>query len=124
PEHHAGLRYMLDRRTALGGSLPARIVSAPALKAPGDEFIQRYASGSGDKEPSTTMAFVDMLDKLLRDKELGKYVVPIIPDEARTFGMDPFFASRKIYSNVGQLYEPVDAEYKASAYREAKDGQI
>jgi pyruvate dehydrogenase E1 component len=123
-EDHAEIKYMRDRRTALGGPLPARLVRCPALKAPGPEFVQRYANGSGDKTPSTTMGFVDILDKLMRDKELGKYVVPIIPDEARTFGMDPFFATRKIYSNVGQLYEPVDAEYKATAYREAKDGQI
>ena len=118
------LQYMHDRRKALGGYLPARAVKAPALKAPGQEFVQPYVKGSGDKTPSTTMVFVDMLGRLLRDKELGKYVVPIIPDEARTFGMDPFFASYKIYSNVGQLYDPVDAEFQASAYREAKDGQI
>ena len=123
-EEHAELKYLKERRKVLGGSLPARIVRCPVLKAPGTEFVQRYANGSGDKTPSTTMTFVDMLDKLMRDKELGKYIVPIIPDEARTFGMDPFFANRKIYSNVGQLYEPVDAEYKASAYREAKDGQL
>ena len=83
-----------------------------------------YAKGSGDKAPSTTMVFVDMLGRLLHDQDLGKCVVPIIPDEARTFGMDPFFASYKIYSNVGQLYEPVDAEFQAAAYREAKDGQL
>jgi pyruvate dehydrogenase E1 component len=118
------LQYMHDRRKALGGYLPARSVKAPALKAPGQEFVQPYVKGSGDKTPSTTMVFVDMLGRLLRDKELGKYVVPIIPDEARTFGMDPFFASYKIYSNVGQLYDPVDAEFQASAYREAKEGQI
>jgi pyruvate dehydrogenase E1 component len=118
------MKYLKERRDAMGGSLPARLVKCPPLKAPGPDFVKRYAAGSGDKTPSTTMSFVDMLDKLLRDKELGQYVVPIIPDEARTFGMDPFFATRKIYSNVGQLYEPVDAEYKATAYREAKDGQI
>jgi pyruvate dehydrogenase E1 component len=123
-EDHAEIRYLNERRKALGGPLPARVVRCPALKAPGPEFVQRYAAGSGDKTPSTTMGFVDMLDKLMRDKDLGRYVVPIIPDEARTFGMDPFFATRKIYSNVGQLYEPVDAAYKATAYREAKDGQI
>jgi pyruvate dehydrogenase E1 component len=120
----AEMKYLKERRLALGGSLPARVVKCPSLKAPGTDFVQRYATGSGDKTPSTTMTFVDMLDKLMRDKDLGRYIVPIIPDEARTFGMDPFFATRKIYSNVGQLYEPVDAEYKATAYREAKDGQI
>jgi pyruvate dehydrogenase E1 component len=86
--------------------------------------VQTYDKGSGNKALSTTIAFVDMLGRLLRDKEIGKWIVPIIPDEARTFGMDPFFASYKIYSNVGQLYEPVDAQFHAAAYREAKDGQI
>src|SRR5262249_9086157 len=83
-----------------------------------------YVKGSGDKTPSTTMVFVDMLGRLLRNPGLGKYMVPIIPDEARTFGMDPFFAAYKIYSHAGQLYEPVDAEFQASACREAKDGQL
>src|SRR5439155_15510733 len=87
-------------------------------------FVNPYVKGSGDKTPSTTMVFVDMLGRLLKDKELGKLIVPIIPDEARTFGMDPFFATYKIYSSVGQLYEPVDAEFQASAYREALNGQI
>ena len=118
------MHYLLERRKALGGSLPARIVKCPTLKAPGPDFVERYVAGSGDKAPSTTMTFVDMLDKLMRDKGLGQWIVPIIPDEARTFGMDPFFANRKIYSSVGQQYEPVDAEYKASAYREAIDGQL
>jgi pyruvate dehydrogenase E1 component len=117
------LKYLHERRQSLGGYLPARKVNCPQLKAPGPEFIQTYARGSGDKALSTTIAFVDMLTRLLRDKELGKWVVPIIPDEARTFGMDGLFASVKIYSNVGQLYDPVDAKFQAS-YREAKDGQI
>jgi pyruvate dehydrogenase E1 component len=117
-------RYLHQRRKELGGSLPLRTVKCPTLKAPGNDFVQAYAKGSGDKAPSTTMVFVDMLGKLLKDKNLGKWIVPIIPDEARTFGMDPFFATYKIYSNVGQLYEPVDAVFQASAYREAKDGQI
>jgi pyruvate dehydrogenase E1 component len=124
PADSRELRYMQERRKALGGYLPARVVKAPALRAPGKEFVDPYVKGSGDKEPSTTMVFVDMLGRLMRDKELGKFIVPIIPDEARTFGMDPFFASAKIYSNVGQLYDPVDAQYAATAYREAKDGQI
>jgi pyruvate dehydrogenase E1 component len=123
-ENSGELRYLKERRKALGGWLPARVVRCPALKAPGDDFVAYYAKGTGDKAPSTTGVFVDMLGRLLRDKELGKWVVPIIPDEARTFGMDPFFAKYKIYSNVGQLYEPVDAQYQAAAYREAKDGQI
>ena len=124
PEDSQEMKYLHKRRKELGGYLPARKVECPPLKAPGVEFVQDYAKGSGDKALSTTIVFVDMLDRLLKDKELGKWIVPIIPDEARTFGMDPFFASYKIYSNVGQLYEPVDAKYQAAAYREAKDGQI
>jgi pyruvate dehydrogenase E1 component len=118
------MQYLHDRRKALGGYLPVRSAKAPKLKAPGEDFVKPYVKGSGDKTPSTTMVFVDMLGRLLRNPELGKYVVPIIPDEARTFGMDPFFATYKIYSHAGQLYEPVDAEFQASAYREAKDGQL
>jgi pyruvate dehydrogenase E1 component len=118
------IQYLQKQRRELGGFLPARVIQCPPLKAPGPDFVQTYAKGSGSKEPSTTMVFVDMLGRLLKDKELGKWIVPIIPDEARTFGMDPFFASYKIYSNVGQLYEPVDAVFQASAYREAHNGQI
>jgi pyruvate dehydrogenase E1 component len=118
------LAYLKERRKVLGGALPSRRTDGPKLHAPGDDFVAAYAGGSGSKAPSTTMVFVDMLGRLLKDRGLGKYVVPIIPDEARTFGMDPFFASHKIYSNVGQLYEPVDAQFQATAYREAKDGQI
>ena len=118
------LQYLQERRKELGGYLPSRRVNCPPLKAPGDEFVKVYAGGSGTKAPSTTMVFVDMLGRMLKDKGLGKWLVPIIPDEARTFGMDPLFASIKIYSNVGQLYEPVDAQFQAAAYREAQSGQI
>jgi pyruvate dehydrogenase E1 component len=94
------------------------------LQAPGQDFIDHYAKGSGKASPSTTMVFVDMLDRLLKDRKgLGKYIVPIIPDEARTFGMDPFFTTYKIYSCVGQNYVPVDDETQF-AYREAKNGQL
>jgi pyruvate dehydrogenase E1 component len=115
---------MRERRQTLGGSLPARVVRVPALTAPGEDFVGAYVKGSGDKAPSTTMVFVDMLGRLLKNKSIGKYVVPIVPDEGRTFGMDPFFANYKIYSSVGQLYEPVDSEFQASSYREARDGQL
>jgi len=118
------IQYLNKRRQALGGYLPVRQVKCPLLKAPGEAFVKTYSAGSGDKAPSTTMVFVDMLSRLVKDKDLGKWIVPIIPDEARTFGMDPLFSSIKIYSNVDQLYVPVDAEFHASAYREAKDGQI
>jgi pyruvate dehydrogenase E1 component len=117
------LVYLRERRKALGGYLPARIVQCPPLKAPGAEFVDIYKKGSGKDEPSTTMAFADMLRRLMRSKELGKWIVPIIPDEARTFGLDSFFKPFGIYSNVGQLYEPVDAKMLL-AYREAKNGQI
>ncbi len=124
PEESEEIKYVKERRKQLGGPLPARVIRAPRLKAPGPEFIQGYTKGSGDKAPSTTGVFVDILGRLMKDREIGKYVVPIVPDEARTFGMDPFFSTFKIYSSVGQLYEPVDAMYQAAAYREAKDGQI
>src|SRR5207248_7498617 len=87
------------------------------------ESFQEFLQGSGDKDVSTTAAFVEILKALLKDKENGKFVVPIIPDEARTFGMDSLFKPFGIYSNVGQLYEPFDAR-TLKAYREAKDGQI
>lgn len=124
PEDSLEAKYLKERREDLGGSIPVRHSKCPKLPAPGDELVQRYRNGSGDKTPSTTMVFVDILSQLLRNKDLSKWLVPIIPDEARTFGMDPFFASIGIYSTLGQLYEPVDAEFRASAYREAKDGQI
>ncbi len=117
------IKYLHERRKALGGYLPVRTSKAPDLKTPGQEFIKRYVSGSGDKSPSTTGVFVDMLGQFLKDKDIGARVVPIIPDEGRTFGMDPFFTTFKIYSHVGQLYEPVDAKM-AVTYREATDGQI
>ncbi len=124
PEDSEELKYLKEKRKHLGGFLPSRVVNYPRLKAPGPEFVQAYTKGSGDKAPSTTGVFVDMLGRLMKDRDIGKYIVPIVPDEARTFGMDPFFSNFKIYSSVGQLYEPVDAMYQAAAYREAKDGQI
>jgi pyruvate dehydrogenase E1 component len=116
-------RYIHQRCRELGGSLPARVVQCAPVKAPSQDFIQAFAKGSGDKVASSTMVFRDLLLKLLEDKQLGKWIVPIIPDEARTFGLDPFFKKFGIYSCVGQLYEPVDAKFQAS-YHEAKDGQI
>lgn len=117
------LEYMLKQREQLGGSLPMRVVDCPTLPAPGKKFIDEYRNGNGDKTASTTMVFVDMITRLLKDKDLGKWIVPIIPDEARTFGMDPLFSRFKIYSSVGQKYSPVD-ENTMVPYREARDGQI
>ena len=117
------ISYLRERRQALGGYLPARVIRCPALKAPEQEFVGNYVKGSGDKAASTTMVVVDMFTRLLKDKELGKFLVPIIPDEARTFGMDPWFSTIKIYSSVGQRYTPVD-DKMAVAYREAINGQI
>ncbi|CAN5444339.1 pyruvate dehydrogenase (acetyl-transferring), homodimeric type [soil metagenome] len=115
--------YLKERRQALGGNLPSRSVKAPGLKAPSLDLFKDSFQGSGDGEFSTTMVFVGLLKKLLQNKEIGKLIVPIIPDEARTFGMDAFFKQFGIYSNHGQLYEPVDSK-TLLAYREAKDGQV
>lgn len=116
------IQYLKARRAELGGSLPRREVTAPAIKAPGDELIKEFLTGN-DRAVSTTMVFVRILAILLRDKALGKLVVPIVPDEARTFGMDGLFRQVGIYSSKGQLYEPVDAD-NLLYYREATDGQI
>jgi pyruvate dehydrogenase E1 component len=117
------IKYLKDRRKELGGSLPSREVRCPPLKAPPLEKFKPFLQGSGDRTASTTMVFVEVLKRLLGDKEVGRWVVPIIPDEARTFGMESMFTQYGIYSNVGQLYEPVDSK-TLSAYREAKNGQI
>jgi pyruvate dehydrogenase E1 component len=117
------LTYLRQRRQALGSYLPARVVRYPPLKAPKLELFKDFFQGSGADSFSTTMAFVGLLRRLLNNKELGKLIVPIIPDEARTFGMDALFKQYGIYSNVGQLYEPVDSKMLLS-YREAKNGQI
>jgi pyruvate dehydrogenase E1 component len=117
------MKYLHERRKELGGYIPQRKVSCPPLKAPTDEFLTKYVDASKGREVSTTMAFVDLLRRLLDDKQIGKFMVPIIPDEARTFGMEGFFTKYGIYSAVDQRYEPVDAK-TLSYYREAKDGQI
>ena len=116
-------RYLLERRKALGGFLPKRTVEAKPLKIPPLSQFGDMLKGSGNQEVSTTMAFVRLLSLLLRNKEIGQRVVPIIPDEARTFGMDALFREIGIYSPKGQLYEPVDAE-SLLYYHEARDGQI
>src|SRR5262247_1372504 len=116
-------QYVLERRKQLGGFLPQRKVSASPLKLPDAGEYAEFLKGSGQHAMSTTMAMVRILTKLLRHDELGKRIVPIIPDEARTFGMDSLFRQIGIYSPKGQLYEPVDRE-TLLYYNEKKDGQI
>ena len=116
-------QYLLERRKQLGGFVPARQVRAGALKIPEAGEYTEFLKGSAEHPISTTMATVRILTKLLRDQEIGRRIVPIIPDEARTFGMDSLFRQIGIYSPKGQLYEPVDRE-TLLYYNEAKDGQI
>src|SRR5437660_1861925 len=122
-EDSAETRYLLERRKGLGGFLPRRKVEAKPLKIPALAQLGDILKGGGHLQVSTTMAFVRLLSLLLRNKDIGRHVVPIIPDEARTFGMDALFREIGIYSPKGQLYEPVDAE-SLLYYHEAKDGQI
>ena len=117
------MQYLLQKRERLGGFLPRRKVDCPPLPAPELELFSEFLAGSGEREASSTMAFVRMLSRLLKDKQLGRYIVPIVPDEARTFGMDGLFKEVGIYSSTGQRYQPVDAG-SLLPYREAKDGQI
>jgi len=117
------IAYMKERRAALGGSLPKRVVRAKALAQPPEQSFALLRKGSGKQSVATTMAFVRLLRELMKDKEMGARIVPIIPDEARTFGLDAFFPTAKIYSPFGQLYEAVDRDLLL-AYREATDGQI
>jgi pyruvate dehydrogenase E1 component len=115
--------YLHARREALGGYLPKREVAASSLNPPHAEIFASFDSGSGSRSLSTTTAMVRLLTKLLKDPDVGQYVVPIVPDEARTFGMDALFKIAGIYSPDGQRYTPVDAE-SLNSYREATDGQI
>ncbi len=115
--------YLKKRREELGGAVPERRSKAPALQAPDSTFFDEFFQGSAEHELSTTMAIVRILTKLLKDKDLGKHIVPIIPDEARTFGMEALFRQVGIYSHVGQKYEPVDKD-SLLYYREVRDGQI
>jgi len=117
------MKYFLERRAALGGYLPARTDAAPALVVPPLEAFSALLEGTGDREISTTMALVRILTTLIKDKNVGKNIVPIVPDEARTFGMEGMFRQVGIYSSVGQLYTPQDAD-QLMFYREDKQGQI
>ena len=117
------IRYLRARRQSLGGYVPQRRVRAAAIAPVHEELFKEFFGGSDGREISTTMAFVAILRKLLKDPALGKLVVPIVPDEARTFGMESLFRTVGIYSSVGQRYEPVDVN-TLLYYKEAKDGQI
>jgi pyruvate dehydrogenase E1 component len=123
PEDSPEMKYLQQKRAALGGPWPSRIVECPSLPAPSLDTFKDQIGGSGDRKLSTTMAFVRMLTKLLDHKELGRYIVPIVPDEARTFGMEALFRKAGIYSSEGQKYRPVDSS-TLMPYREAEDGQI
>jgi pyruvate dehydrogenase E1 component len=116
-------QYLLEKRAALGGFLPTRRRTAPPLVVPPLEAFGALLEGTGEREISTTMAFVRLLTVLLKDKNIGRNIVPIVPDEARTFGMEGLFRQIGIYSSVGQLYTPQDAETLMS-YREDKKGQM
>lgn len=117
------MKYLHERRQALGGYLPKRQIKAAPLEIPTLQDFAAFLQGSGDKVTSSTQAFVRLLAPLLRNKKIGRNIVPIIPDEARTFGMDGLFREVGIYSSKGQLYEPVDSK-ELAYYREEKDGQI
>jgi pyruvate dehydrogenase E1 component len=128
PYYHPGpdsaeIRYMLDRRRVLGGFVPERRTKSTALTLPPRDTYKSIKQGSGHQEVATTMATVRVFKELLRDKEIGPRIVPIIPDEARTFGMDSWFPSLKIYNRHGQLYTAVDADMML-AYKESEVGQI
>ncbi|HVH05065.1 MAG TPA: pyruvate dehydrogenase (acetyl-transferring), homodimeric type [Myxococcota bacterium] len=123
PESSPEMRYMHERRKALGGYLPVRRLSAPGLKIPPLDVFAQHLKGTGDRDISTTMAFVRMLAALLRDPELAPRIVPIVADEARTFGMEGLFRQLGIYAAEGQLYEPVDHD-QVMYYREDKKGQV
>jgi pyruvate dehydrogenase E1 component len=123
PDDSQEIKYLKERRHELGGYLPKREVICDPIKAPPEKLFEEFYKGSGKREVATTMAIVRMLAKLLKDKNIGKLIVPIVPDEARTFGMEALFRQVGIYSHVGQLYEPVDAQ-TLLYYKEAIDGQI
>ncbi len=123
PDDAPEMQYLRERREALGGSVPSRMVRVEPVKAPLEPIFEEFYKGTEGRKASTTMVFVRMLSKLLRDKEIGDLIVPIVPDEARTFGMESLFRAVGIYSHAGQVYEPVDMD-TLLYYKEAKDGQI
>ena len=128
PFYHPGpdspeIQYMLERRRALGGSIPQRRVNAKPMKLPGDEMYAELKQGSGKQPIATTMALVRLIKDLMKDPEIGKRIVPIAPDEFRTFGMDSMFPTAKVYSPHGQTYDSVDRKLLL-AYQESKQGQL
>jgi len=122
-ENSEEIKYLKERRKALGGFVPSRKIDLKPIKTPDESVFEEFYKGTEGREVSTTMVFVRMLAKLLKDKEIGKLIVPIVPDEARTFGMESLFRQVGIYAHSGQLYEPVDAD-SLLYYKEAKNGQI
>jgi pyruvate dehydrogenase E1 component len=122
-EDSAEIQYLRARREVLGGYTPTRAVRSKPITTDNEELFKEFYDGSEGREVSTTMAFVGMLRKMLKDPEIGRLIVPIVPDEARTFGMESLFRTVGIYSSVGQKYEPVDVN-TLLYYKEAKDGQI
>jgi len=123
PDDSPEIKYLHERRRSLGGYVPARAPKCQRLEVDLGEAFEEFYKGTEGREASTTMAFVRMLSKLLRHEEIGKLIVPIVPDEARTFGMEALFRQVGIYSHPGQLYEPVDRD-TLLYYKEARDGQI
>ena len=123
PANSPEIQYMEERRKSLGGYLPARKRKGNVLKVPELSAFSNVLTSTGERQISTTMAFVRILSTLVKDSEIGKYVVPIVPDEARTFGMEGMFRQLGIYSSIGQLYEPQDSD-QVMFYKEQKDGQI
>jgi pyruvate dehydrogenase E1 component len=122
-ENDAEMKYLKEKREALGGFVPSRKTDIRPIKTPPESIFEEFYEGTDGREVSSTMVFVRLLTKLLKDKEIGKYIVPIVPDEARTFGMESLFRQIGIYAHTGQLYEPVDAD-SLLYYKEAKNGQI
>lgn len=116
-------KYLIEKRASLGGFLPYRKNTPKPIKIPPVSIFQELLDGTGEREISTTMSYVRLLTILAKDKTIGKNIVPIIPDEARTFGMDPLFRQLGIYAHAGQLYDPVDSD-QFLYYKEAKNGQI
>jgi pyruvate dehydrogenase E1 component len=123
PEDSVEIRYLRERREALGGYVPTRATAHPTLEVPTLEDYRSFIARDAGKSASTTMGFVQLMRRLCKDKKVGKHVVPIVPDESRTFGMEGMFREIGIYAHAGQLYEPVDSE-NFLYYKEASDGQI